>query len=191
MKAIKESDETMKTIEYTEAKLETTIGKAGYEPATITIAVKDRGIVLKESSMLLIHKESTQITAIGNEAEQHMQDTESVSSQVVAINPLRRGIIANYAGSVAMFRHYIKKALECSDTSPKRHLCTRLKKPCIIICIPEPLTEVEQKAFQDCFYQAGAKKVMLTALPLEQVLPILSEIPGHYTVIIGITWPAA
>lgn len=177
----------MKTTEQPKEKLEGTNEKKGYEPASITIAVKDHGIVLKESSMLLADSQTSKILAIGNEAEQKMQDAEYSEGRIIALNPLRRGIIASYSVSVILFRHYIQKALECS-TGTKKLLFAKLRKPRIIICVPEPLTEVETKAFQDCFYQAGAKEVMLTSRTFEEILTTLPEIPGHYNMVIGIKW---
>lgn len=179
----------MKTTEQPRKKLEGTNGKKGYEPSTITIAVKDHGIVLKESSMLLVDSQTSKILAIGNEAEQKMQDAEYSGGRIIALNPLRRGIIASYSVSVILFRQYIQKALECS-TNTKKLLCTRLRKPRIIVCIPEPLTEVETKAFHDCLYQAGAKEVQLTLRSFEETLTTHPDTPIHYNMVIGIKWPA-
>lgn len=162
--------------------MKSAIGQKGYEPSTIMIYVKDRGIVLKESSMAFIHSETNMILAIGNEAEQNM---DSVPYPAVAVNPLRRGIIANYTLAAKMFRYYLQNALGNNKSFGKRLLAAFLPRPKVAVCVPEPLTEVEEKAFTDVFYQSGAKKVTITELSFDQAIASLS---ADYPVIVGIIW---
>lgn len=162
--------------------MESTTGKKGYEPSTITIYIKNHGIVLKESSMLLIHSETNKIAAIGNEAEEHML---SPIPPAIAVNPLRRGIIASYTSSLCLFRYFLSKARRSAYSPGKRILLSFFSKPKVAVCVPEPLTEVEEKAFTDVFYQAGAKKVTITELSLDQAITALSD---DYPFIVGIVW---
>lgn len=97
--------------------MKSTISQKGYEPSTIMIYVKDRGIVLKESSMAFINSETNMIMAMGNEAEQNM---DTAPPPAVAVNPLRRRIIANYTLAAKMFRFYLQKALGHTDSLWKR-----------------------------------------------------------------------
>lgn len=175
----------MKTKKTTEYKIESNIGKRGYGPSAIKIFVKNRGIVLTEASLILVHKETSKVAAIGNEAERAM---ESAGDQIAAINPLRRGIIADYMAAVVMFRFLLQKALGCTESHFKKMYYSYLRKPWIAVCLPEPadeVTEVEKKAFEDCFYQVGAGAVMLVTAPLEQAAECLSE---KYQVVVGIEW---
>lgn len=163
-------------------KLESTIGRKGYEPSMITIYVKNKGIVLEESSMLLVNQDSSFIMAMGNEAERAM---DTAAPPAIAVNPLRRGIIASYTAAAAMFRCYLRKALGYGDTFSGRLKAAILPKPSVVLCVPEPLTEVEEKAFSDVLYQAGAKKVLITEMSLEQAKENFSD---QYPVIAAIRW---
>ena len=119
---------------------------------------------------------------LGNEAEQNM---DFVPPPAIAVNPLRRGIIANYTLSAKMFRFYLQKALGNDSGIVKRLLAAFLPRPKIAVCVPEPLTEVEEKAFSDVFYQAGAKEVAITELSFDQAIASMSD---SYPVIVGIIW---
>lgn len=164
--------------------IESTKGKPGYEQSRITIYVKGRGVVLEESSMFLVNRDSGKILAIGNEAEEAIGKDMDIPP-VTAVNPLRRGVIASYTMAEKMFNFYLKKALEVDCSIVKRLIGTYVKKPRVVVCVPEEVTEVEEKAFLDAFYQAGAKEVTLTDLPLESAVTCLEK---PYSVFVGITW---
>lgn len=164
-----------------ETKVESTNGRKGYEPSVITIYVKNKGIVLKESSMVLINQDTNFIMALGNEAEQAM---DTAAPPVVAVNPLRRGIIANYTLAIKIFGYYIRKARYAGSLWENLKGAI-LPKPKIVVCVPEPLTEVEEKAFTETFYQSGARQVLMTEMSLEQAIDSFSD---RYSVIVGITW---
>ena len=144
--------------------IESTIGKPGYEPARITIYVKDRGIVLEESSMALVNRDTGLIIAMGNAAEEAI---DQAVTPVTAVNPLRRGIIASYMLAERMFCSYLRRALGYDRSMVKR------------------LTGATEKAFMDAFYQAGARDVCLTGQPLEEAVRCLEK---PCTVFVGITW---
>lgn len=118
-----------------------------YEPADIEIYVKEKGLVLKEKSLVAYTPSDGRILGIGDEAEAlAAQNLESVAVQ----SPLRQGMIADYSMADRMFRHMLKKA--CG----KRHFF----KPHIAVGgIPETITEVERKAVEDLMFQIGAKSV--------------------------------
>ena len=97
--------------------IESTIGKPGYEPARITIYVKDRGIVLEESSMALVNRDTGLIIAMGNAAEEAI---DQAVTPVTAVNPLRRGIIASYMLAERMFCSYLRRALGYDRSMVKR-----------------------------------------------------------------------
>lgn len=162
--------------------IESTIGKPGYEPARITIYVKDRGIVLEESSMALVNRDTGLIIAMGNAAEEAI---DQAVTPVTAVNPLRRGIIASYMLAERMFCSYLRRALGYDRSMVKRLTGATVKKPRVAVCVPEELTEVEEKAFMDAFYQAGARDVCLTGQPLEEAVRCLEK---PCTVFVGITW---
>ena len=161
---------------------ESTVGKRGFEPSKIMIYVKNRGIVLEESSMALVNRDTGLIIAMGNEAEEAM---EAPPTPAVAVNALRRGIVAYFTLSANMFRYYLHRALGYDHSFVKRLIGITINKPRIAVCVPEELTEVEEKAFSEAFYQAGAKKVYLSGLPLENAVTSLGE---QCSVFVGITW---
>lgn len=120
-----------------------------YEPADIEIYVKDKGLVLKEKSLVAFTPYNKKIVGIGDEAEAiAAQDLESVTVQ----SPLRRGIIADYVVADRMFRHMLQKAYG------KRHF---FKLNMALGGIPRDTTEVEKKAFEDLAFHMGAKMVTI------------------------------
>ena len=84
-----------------------------------------------------------------------------------------------------MFRFYLHRALGYDHSFVKRLIGISIKKPRIAVCVPEELTEVEAKAFSEAFYQAGAKTVYLSSMPLETAVTSLGE---QGSVFVGITW---
>ncbi len=128
-----------------------------YEPADIMIYIKDKGVVLKEKSLVALNATDWKVLAVGDDAE-HIFD--SPEGQINIISPLQRGIIADYQAAVYLFSSLLKKALGKK----------LFPKPFIAICTPTDLTEVEKKAFTDLFYQVGAREVFLAECPLELLL---------------------
>ena len=147
------------------------------EPADISVYVKDKGIVLREKSLLAFDMTNNKIIAIGTEAENYMQ---AANENIKVISPLRQGMIADYIVAFSMFSDLLRKALG------KRFLI----KPVIAVCVPTGITEVEKKAMEDMIYQAGAREVFIAETPLEQfVRELPEEFPELYSkckIIIGI-----
>lgn len=121
--------------------------------ATVLVYVKGKGVVLKDPSVVAIDKNSNKVLAVGEEARQMIGRTPG---NIVAIRPLRDGVISDYDITEKMLKHFIRKA--CG----KR----RVGAPRVVICIPCEATEVEKRAVKDAAINAGAKKVFLIEEPL-------------------------
>lgn len=128
-----------------------------YEPADIEIHIKDKGLVLREKSLVAFTQHDGKILAFGAETEEiAKKDTEGVQ----VFSPLRQGIIADYCVCVNMFKHMIKKAWD-------KRLFSR---PHIAVFGPKDMTEVERKALEEVMYQAGAKEVLISDVSLEHFM---------------------
>ncbi|MDD5455761.1 MAG: rod shape-determining protein [Candidatus Margulisbacteria bacterium] len=143
--------------------------------ANIVVYVKDRGIVLREPSVVAIDKNTRQFMAIGNEAKLMVGRTPG---NIIAIRPLRDGVIVDFEISEQMIRTFIKKVY------PKHYFM----KPRVIIGVPSGITNVERRAVIEAGLQAGSKEVFLIEEPMAAAigagLPI-NEPNGHMIVDIG------
>ena len=120
--------------------------------ASILVFVKGKGIVLCEPSVVAIDKNTGKTLAIGTEAQSMLGRTPG---NIIAVRPLREGVISDYEMTEKMIKHFIKKVLGF-----------RLFKPNVIICIPSVITEVEERAVIDAGEQAGARRVYLIEEPV-------------------------
>ncbi len=142
--------------------------------STVLVYVKGKGIVLKEPSVVAIDKNTDELLTIGREAQQMLGRTPG---NIVALRPLRDGVISQYDLTLRMLQYFIKKA--CG---------TSLFKPRLIICVPSGITEVEQRAVHDAAIQAGARRVFLIEEPVAAALGAGLDISGpvgHMVVDIG------
>ena len=121
--------------------------------ATVLVYIRGKGVVLKEPSVVAIDKNTNRVLAVGEEARQMIGRTPG---NIVAIRPLRDGVISDYDVTEKMLKHFIKKA--CG----KR----RISAPRVMVCVPCQATEVEKRAVKDAAVNAGAKKVYLIEEPL-------------------------
>ncbi|MDI3535165.1 MAG: rod shape-determining protein MreB [Thermosediminibacterales bacterium] len=121
--------------------------------ATVLVYVKDKGIVLKEPSVVAIDKTTSKMLAVGEEARRMLGRTPG---HIVAIRPLRDGVIADYDITEMMLRYFINKV--CG----KRLLI----RPRIMVCIPTGVTTVEKRAVLEATRQAGARKTYLIEEPV-------------------------
>lgn len=121
--------------------------------ASILIYVRGKGIVLKEPSVVAFDRDANKIKAIGEEARMMLSRS---TGNIVAIRPLKNGIISDYAVTEQLLKYFIQKA------SGK----LSFKKPRISINMPCSVTEVERKAVEDATYQAGAREVTLVPEPI-------------------------
>ena len=118
--------------------------------ASILVYVKGKGVVLKEPSVVAFDRDTNKIKAIGEEARLMLGRTPG---NVVAIRPLRKGVISDYTVTEQMLKYFIQKAIGRMS----------FRKPRISVCVPSSITEVEKKAVEDATYQAGAREVSIIA----------------------------
>ncbi|MBD5453239.1 MAG: hypothetical protein HDR30_02790 [Lachnospiraceae bacterium] len=122
-----------------------------YEPSDIEIHIKDKGIVLREKSLIALSTNDRKILAIGADAEKMaLQNIDGVQ----VFSPLRRGMVADYEASVIMFKYWIRKTW---GRDKKMFL-----KPRIAVLAPKDMTEVEKKGLEDCMYQSRGRKVFIS-----------------------------
>ncbi|MDR1914699.1 MAG: rod shape-determining protein MreB [Clostridiales bacterium] len=121
--------------------------------ASILVYIKGEGIVLQEPSVVAIDNTTNTILAVGSEARSMIGRTPG---NIVAIRPLREGVISDYEITEKMLKYFISKAVG-------RHM---FRKPRIAVCVPSSVTEVERKAVEDATRQAGARQVFIIEEPI-------------------------
>lgn len=121
--------------------------------ASILVYIKGKGVVLKEPSVVAFDRDTNKIKAIGEEARLMIGRTPG---NIVAVKPLRQGVISDYAVTEQMVKYFIQKSIGRRS----------YKKPRISVCVPSGATEVETKAVEDASYQAGAREVVIVEEPL-------------------------
>ncbi|WP_010167870.1 rod shape-determining protein [Candidatus Epulonipiscium viviparus] len=122
--------------------------------ANTLVFVKGRGIVVNEPSVVAIKERTNQILAVGDEAKQMIG---RVPGNIVAIRPLRDGVIADFNTTEAMIRYFIGKAQKQSFFSIK---------PRVIVCVPSGVTTVERRAVEEATIKAGAKQALIMEEPM-------------------------
>ena len=118
--------------------------------ASILVYVKDKGIVLREPSVVAVDKYTREILAVGEEANKMLGRTPG---NIIAIRPLKDGVISNYTITKFMLKYFMDKVSGKVIFSPR-----------VMICVPSRITEVERKAVLDAAREAGAKRVHLIEL---------------------------
>ncbi len=121
--------------------------------ASILVYVKGKGVVLKEPSVVAFDRDTNDIKAIGEEARLMLGRTPG---NIVAVRPLRQGVISDYRVTEVMLQYFIRKAVGKKT----------FKKPVISVCVPSGVTEVEKKAVEDATLNAGARKVEIIEEPI-------------------------
>jgi rod shape-determining protein MreB len=121
--------------------------------ASVLVYIKGKGVVLKEPSVVAFDRDTNKIKAIGEEARLMLGRTPG---NIVAVRPLRQGVISDYTVTEKMLKYFIQKAVGRQ----------RFRKPRISVCVPSGVTEVEKKAVEDATYQAGAKEVTIIEEPI-------------------------
>jgi rod shape-determining protein MreB len=143
--------------------------------ATTLVYVKGRGIVLQEPSLVVVHRASNQILAVGNDAKLMLGRTPG---SIVAIRPMKDGVIADFEITERMLRFFISKV----------HNRRSLIRPRIVVAIPSGCTEVEKRAVRDSAEQAGAREVFLIEEPMAAAIGAgmpIAEPQGNMIVDIG------
>ena len=142
--------------------------------ASILVYVKGKGVVLCEPAVVAIDKTNGKILSVGIDAQKMLGRTPG---NIVAIRPLREGVISDYEMTEKMIKEFIKKVLGF-----------RILKPNIVVCVPSIITEVEERAVIDACMQAGAKKVYLIEEPVASAIGAgidIAQPEGHMIVDIG------
>jgi len=143
--------------------------------ANTLVYVKDRGIVLREPSVVAIQSGTKRILAVGDEAKRMLGRTPG---NIVAIRPMKAGVIADFEITEAMLRYFIKKI----------HNRRKMVRPRIIIAVPSDITEVEKRAVKDSATHAGAREVFLIEEPMAAAIGVglpVQEPAGNMIVDIG------
>ncbi len=143
--------------------------------ATVLVYLKGKGIILKEPSVVAINRNNKEVLAVGEEARMMIGRTPG---NIVAIRPLRDGVISDYDITEKMLKHFIRKA--CGRR--------RFYTPRVVICVPCEATEVEKRAAKDAAVSAGAKKPCLIEEPLAAAIGAgldITKASGHMVIDIG------
>ncbi|HPA44346.1 MAG TPA: rod shape-determining protein [bacterium] len=143
--------------------------------ATTLVYVKGQGIVLREPSVVAILRGTNQVLSVGSEAKNMLGRTPG---NIVAIRPMKDGVIADFEVTEAMLRYFFSKV----------HNRTRMVNPRIVICVPSGITSVERRAVKESAMTAGAREVYLIEEPMAAAigagLPV-AEASGNMIVDIG------
>ena len=142
--------------------------------ANTLVYVKNRGIVIREPSVVAIQEGTKRVLAVGEEAKRMLGRTPG---NIIAIRPMKSGVIADFEITETMIRHFINKV--------NIH---KLRKPRIVIAVPGDITEVEKRAVKDSAIHAGARDVYLIEEPMAAAIGVglpVYEPTGNMIVDIG------
>ena len=142
--------------------------------ASVLVYVKGKGIVLNEPSVVAMDKTTGKLLKVGAEAQAMLGRTPG---NIIAIRPLREGVISDYDMTERMLKEFIHKVAGVSFFKPR-----------VIICVPSGITEVEERAVIDAGIQAGARKVYLIEEPVAAAIGAgidIAKPDGHMVVDIG------
>src|SRR6267378_2658216 len=120
--------------------------------ANTLVYVEDQGIVLREPSVVAVQSDTNKVLAVGDEAKQMLGRTPS---NIVAVRPLKDGVIANFEMTETMLRHFISKVHNRKWVRPR-----------VVIAVPSGITEVEKRAVKESAAHAGAREVYLIEEPM-------------------------
>jgi rod shape-determining protein MreB len=143
--------------------------------ANTLIYVRGKGVVLKEPSVVAIHKDTQQVLAVGAKAKNMLGRTPG---SIEAIRPMKDGVIANFEITEIMLRHFIRQV----------HNRKTLVRPRIIVCVPSGITQVERRAVRDSAESAGAREVFLIEEPMAAAIGVglpIQEASGNMILDIG------
>ncbi len=121
--------------------------------ANTLVYLKSKGIVINEPSVVAINKDTGEVVAVGTPAKEMLGRTPE---NIVAIRPLKDGVIADFDVTQVMLKYFINKALEKSGFS----------RPRVVICVPSGVTDVEKMAVEEATIQAGAREAFLIEEPM-------------------------
>lgn len=127
--------------------------------ANTLVYVKGKGVILREPSVVAIRSDSGSIEAVGNDAKNMIGRTPG---NIVAIRPMKDGVIADFDTTATMMKYFIRQALR------NRSIFTR--KPNVMVCVPSGITAVEKRAVEDATKQAGAKEAYTIEEPFAALI---------------------
>jgi rod shape-determining protein MreB len=142
--------------------------------ANCLVYVRDQGIVLREPSVVAIEAGTTNVLAVGEEAKRMLGRTPG---NIVAIRPMKDGVIADFEITEAMLRHFIKRVHHRKFVMPR-----------VVVAVPSGITEVEKRAVKDSATHAGAREVYLIEQPMASAIGVglpVYEPAGNMIVDIG------
>ncbi len=143
--------------------------------AITLVYVKGKGIVVREPSIIAMNLKTGKVEAVGTEAKEMLGKTPG---NIVAIRPMKDGVIADFEHTERMLDYFIKKA----------HNRKVVVRPRIVICIPSQITQVEKRAVRDSAYRAKASEVVLVEEPMAAAIGAgmpITEPTGNMIVDIG------
>ncbi|MCU0857722.1 MAG: rod shape-determining protein [Pontiellaceae bacterium] len=143
--------------------------------ANTLVYVRDRGIVLREPSVVAVQAGTNRVLAVGDEAKRMLGRTPG---NIVAIRPMKGGVIADFEITEAMLRYFIQKV----------HNRRRMVRPRVVVAVPSGITEVEKRAVKDSAFHAGARYVHLIEEPMAAAIGVglpVQEPAGNMIVDIG------
>ncbi|MBQ7556830.1 MAG: rod shape-determining protein [Lachnospiraceae bacterium] len=121
--------------------------------ASVLVYIRDRGVVLKEPSVVAYDRDTNKIKAIGEDARLMLGRTPG---NIITVRPLKQGVISDYKVTEKMMKYFIQKAMGRRT----------FRKPRIAVCVPSGVTEVEKKAVQDATMVSGAREVYIIEEPI-------------------------
>ena len=144
--------------------------------SNVLIYVEGKGVVVREPSVVAVDKNTGKILQVGADARNMMGRTPG---NVVAMRPLKDGVISDHEMTVQMLQHLFRRAIKSSVFNPK---------PRVVICVPSGVTEVEERTVINAAIEAGARRVYLIEEPLAAALGAnlpFEEANGHMVVDVG------
>ncbi len=142
--------------------------------ANTLVFVKDQGIVLREPSVVAVRSGTSQVLAVGDEAKRMLGRTPG---NIVAVRPLKDGVIADFEMTESMLRHFITKVNSRKWVRPR-----------VVIAVPSGITEVEKRAVKESAAHAGAREVFLIEEPMAAAIGVglpVQDAAGNMIIDIG------
>src|SRR5699024_5959349 len=127
--------------------------------ANVLVYSKNKGIIFNEPSVVAVNTQTNKVLAVGTEAKNMIGKTPA---HIVAVRPLRNGVIADFDITSQMLKHIMNQASKTLGFS--------FKKPDVVVCVPSGATSVERRAIEDAVKASGAKNVHLIEEPVAAVI---------------------
>ena len=146
------------------------------------VYLKGKGIVIREPSVVTIHKKTRQVLAIGSEAKRMLGRTPLT---IEVIRPLQGGVISDFETTEAMLRYFVQKVHQIPKGGGSAGWrIPKIPRPRIVVGIPSGVTEVERRAVQDACFSAGAREAYLIEEPMAAAIGSKLAIDGPEGVMI-------